>query len=66
MAGDVLAAPLLLAMGLDEWSMDAASLAKQKYRLTSLTRSESRLLLSKVLDMDTAEEARSAVGNFHL
>jgi phosphotransferase system enzyme I (PtsI) len=66
MAGDVMAAPLLLAMGLDEWSMDATSLAKQKYRLISLTRSESRLLLSKVLDMDTAEEVRLAVGNFHL
>ncbi|SDO23411.1 phosphotransferase system, enzyme I, PtsI [Paenibacillus sp. yr247] len=60
MAGDPLAAPLLLAMGLDEWSMDGASVAKQKFTLSSLTMPVSQALLVRVLNMDTAEEVRSA------
>jgi phosphotransferase system enzyme I (PtsI) len=61
MAGDPLAAPLLLAMELDEWSMDANSVARQKFTLSSLTKSESMPLLERVLDMDTPEEVRSAI-----
>jgi phosphotransferase system enzyme I (PtsI) len=65
MAGDPLAAPLLLAMGLDEWSMDASSLARQKFTLTSLTADRSQTLLEKVLDMDTAEEIRTAIQKYN-
>jgi phosphotransferase system enzyme I (PtsI) len=64
MAGDPLAAPLLLAMRLDEWSMDAASVTKQKFTLSSLTVGESQVLLEKVLDMDSAEDVRSALKDF--
>lgn len=56
-AGDPLAAPLLLAMELDEWSMDSASVARQKFALSSLTAGESWKLLTQVLDMDTAKKS---------
>ncbi|PZE21148.1 phosphoenolpyruvate--protein phosphotransferase [Paenibacillus xerothermodurans] len=65
MAGDPLAAPLLLAMGLDEWSMDAPSVARQKFRLSTLTVGESKLLLEKALDLDTAAEVRAAVKHWN-
>jgi phosphotransferase system enzyme I (PtsI) len=65
MAGDPLAAPLLLAMGLDEWSMDASSVTKQKFTLSSLTVGESQVLLKNVLDMDSAEDVRSALKDFY-
>ncbi|WP_159887401.1 phosphoenolpyruvate--protein phosphotransferase [Paenibacillus puerhi] len=64
MAGDPLAAPLLLAMELDEWSMDAASVPKQKYTLSRLTAAASEELLQRVLDMDTTQEVRQAVQAF--
>lgn len=64
MAGDPLAAPLLLAMGLDEWSMDAASLVKQKHALARLSLAECKELLAEIIDMDTADEVRSRMAAF--
>ncbi|SFF27952.1 phosphotransferase system, enzyme I, PtsI [Paenibacillus algorifonticola] len=65
MAGDPLAAPLLLGMELDEWSMDAASVTKQKFTLSRLNVQDSAKLLGDVLDLDTAEEIRQQVKAFH-
>ncbi|WP_141336139.1 phosphoenolpyruvate--protein phosphotransferase [Paenibacillus sp. tmac-D7] len=65
MAGDPLAAPLLLAMGLDEWSMDAASVAKQKFALSRLHAEECRALLERAIDSDTAAEVRGQAKDFY-
>ncbi|UUZ97633.1 phosphoenolpyruvate--protein phosphotransferase [Paenibacillus sp. P25] len=65
MAGDPLAAPVLLGMGLDEWSMDSASAARQKFTLASITVEEGKKLLAEVRDLDTAEEVRAVLKKFH-
>lgn len=64
MAGDPLAAPLLLGLGLDEWSMSAASLQKVKRIISQMDRESCTRLAERVLDMDTPEEVRQALQAF--
>lgn len=61
MAGDPLAAPLLLGLGLHEWSMAASSLSKVKKVITDLNRSDCAALAERILEMDTAAEVREAL-----
>ncbi|MFD0694471.1 phosphoenolpyruvate--protein phosphotransferase [Paenibacillus sp. GCM10027628] len=61
MAGDPLAAPLLLGLGLHEWSMAATSLSKVKKVITELNRSDCAALAERILEMDTAAEVREAL-----
>jgi phosphotransferase system enzyme I (PtsI) len=65
MAGDPLAAPLLLGLGLHEWSMAASSLSKIKKEITSLDRNECVALAERILEMDTAAEVRQALMAFN-
>ncbi|CAH0121738.1 MULTISPECIES: phosphoenolpyruvate--protein phosphotransferase [unclassified Paenibacillus] len=58
MAGDPLAAPLLLGLGLDEWSMDAGSIVKIKRTLSRLDSGECRALADRLLQEATTEEVR--------
>ncbi|WP_339265329.1 phosphoenolpyruvate--protein phosphotransferase [Paenibacillus sp. FSL K6-1330] len=65
MAGDPLAAPLLLGLGLDEWSMEAGGLSRMKERLASLDRQECRELAKRILGLDTPQAVRQALEKFH-
>ncbi|MFG1732054.1 phosphoenolpyruvate--protein phosphotransferase [Paenibacillus sp. 843] len=65
MAGDPLAAPLLLGLGLDEWSMEASGLSRMKERLANLDRQECRELAKRVLRLDTPQGVRQALEEFH-
>ncbi|KZE83986.1 phosphoenolpyruvate--protein phosphotransferase [Paenibacillus elgii] len=65
MAGDPLAAPLLVGLGLHEWSMSASSLSKVKKVIVHVNRSECAALAERVLALDTAAEVRQALEAFH-
>ena len=58
MAGDPLAAPLLLGLGLDEWSMDAGSMKKVKYAVSKLSKAECEKLVPAVMQAGTAADVR--------
>lgn len=55
-AADVRLIPLYLAMGLDEFSMNAGSILKAKKLITELRFSKSKQALNDVLKMKTAKE----------
>lgn len=64
MAGDPLAAPLLIGLGLHEWSMSPSALQKVKHAVTQLNRSECEALTTRVLELDTPQEVREALTAF--
>lgn len=64
MAGDPKAAPLLLALGLDELSMSAAAIRKVKQAISRLELASCRKLLADVLQLSTAGEIRAAVEQY--
>ncbi|MEK5641218.1 phosphoenolpyruvate--protein phosphotransferase [Paenibacillus rhizosphaerae] len=64
MAGDPLAAPLLLGLGLDEWSMEAGRLGVIKKELSALDREACRSLADSVLTLDTPHAVRQAIEEF--
>ncbi|MED3552388.1 phosphoenolpyruvate--protein phosphotransferase [Cytobacillus praedii] len=61
MAGDEIAIPLLLGLGLDEFSMSATSILKARSQLRTLNKKEMEKLAAKALKMGTAEEVVHAV-----
>lgn len=61
MAGDPGAAVLLLAMGFDVLSMNAASLLKVKSVLRSISLGVAKELLQQVMELDDAKNVRGAV-----
>ncbi len=66
MAGDELAAPVLLGLGLDEFSMSATSMLRARRMINGLSYAEMQKLADKALEMDTMEEVsdlvKSAIG----
>ncbi|WP_211747511.1 phosphoenolpyruvate--protein phosphotransferase [Paenibacillus sp. Marseille-Q4541] len=56
MAGDTTAIPLLLGLGLDEFSMSATSILPARSQLTKLSQAQMKELAAKALDMQTAEQ----------
>jgi len=64
MAGDPLAAPLLLGLGLDEWSMDAGSISRIKEVLSKLEQSKCESFAEEVLGLGTNEEVRQALQEY--
>lgn len=64
MAGDPLATPLLLGLGLDEWSMEPGRISRIKSVLSGLHRDRCEKLAEHVLGLSTAEEVRSALSEF--
>lgn len=61
MAGDEWAIPLLLGLGLDEFSMSATSILKARSQIRHLNRNEMEKLANAALQMKTAEEVVQAV-----
>lgn len=61
MAGEQLAAPLLLGLGLDEFSMSATSVLSQRKLIRSLSQAEMKELADKALNCCTMEEVVALV-----
>lgn len=61
MAGTPIALPILLGMGLDEFSMSASAVLPARAILSRLDRSKLAALAEAVLDMDDAEAVRTYV-----
>lgn len=56
MAGDETAIPLLLGLGLDEFSMSASSVLKARSLIRKLSKAEMEEMASKALQMSTVDE----------
>ncbi|WP_026692219.1 phosphoenolpyruvate--protein phosphotransferase [Peribacillus kribbensis] len=61
MAGDETAIPLLLGLGLDEFSMSATSILRARSLIRNLSQPEMEELANRVLSMSTADEVVQAV-----
>jgi phosphotransferase system enzyme I (PtsI) len=61
MAGDVSAAPILLGMGLDEFSMSASSISRVKKVIRSITYDKARKLSQIALSLNEPDEIRKLV-----
>ena len=63
MAGDTLAAPVLLGLGLDEFSMSASSILPARKMIRSLSKAEMEKLAEEALNKETMEEVVELVKN---
>lgn len=61
MAGEPYAVPLLLGMGLDEFSMSATQILKARKMVNGLSKEEASKLASEALSLSTAEEVLDLV-----
>jgi phosphotransferase system enzyme I (PtsI) len=61
MAGDEIAIPLLVGLGLDEFSMSATSILKTRAQILQLNKCEMVELANEALQMSTAEDVVQAV-----
>jgi len=61
MAGDDLAAPVLLGLGLDEFSMSATSILRARRMIDSLSYAEMQEMAKKAVEMDTMENVVALV-----
>ncbi|MEH7445082.1 phosphoenolpyruvate--protein phosphotransferase [Bacillus sp. JJ1122] len=61
MAGDETAIPILLGLGLDEFSMSASSILKARSLIKQLNKADMENLAASVLNMSTTEEVVEAV-----
>lgn len=61
MAGEAIAAPLLIGLGLDEFSMSATSILSQRKLIRSMKKSEMNELAAKALNCGTMEEVVALV-----
>ena len=57
MAGDELAIPLLVGLGLDEFSMSATSILRARSQIKTLSLTDMQELAAKALQMQTASQA---------
>lgn len=63
MAGDETAIPLLLGLGLDEFSMSATSILKARRQINGLSKNEMSELANRVINCATQEEVKDLVNN---
>ncbi|MGD6958077.1 phosphoenolpyruvate--protein phosphotransferase [Rossellomorea aquimaris] len=61
MAGDEIAVPILLGLGLDEFSMSATSILRARSQIRQLNRAEMKELAEQALQLDTNDAVISAV-----
>ncbi|MFB2435882.1 phosphoenolpyruvate--protein phosphotransferase [Staphylococcus aureus] len=64
MAGDEIAIPLLLGLGLDEFSMSATSILKARRQINGLSKNEMTELANRAVDCATQEEVIELVNNY--
>lgn len=63
MAGDPIAIPILLAFGLDEFSMSASSILPARSQIIQLSKEETSKAKKEILEMGTTEEVVEFVKN---
>lgn len=63
MAGEELAVPILLGLGLDEFSMSASSILKTRSMIRSLSKSEMEKHTEHILSLATAEDVKDYVSH---
>ena len=63
MAGDETAIPLLLGLGLDEFSMSATSILKARRQIIGLSKNEMSELANRAINCATQEEVKDLVNN---
>lgn len=61
MAGDAIAIPLLLGLGLDEFSMSATSILPARTQITKLSKADMQELSQQALTLSTADEVEELV-----
>jgi len=61
MAGDQIAAPILLGLGLDEFSMSASSILQTRYLFSKLNYKEMKEMAETVLNFGTNDEVKNYV-----
>lgn len=66
MAGDKWAIPILLGLGLDEFSMSATSILPARSQISRLSRQETNSHIESILNMETAEEVKKYVEEMFL
>lgn len=66
MAGDKLAIPLLLGMGLDAFSMSATSILRARSIINNLDFASAKVLANQALNLGTSEEVQDLVKDFLL
>ncbi|MDR7244780.1 phosphoenolpyruvate--protein phosphotransferase [Priestia megaterium] len=67
MAGDEIAIPILLGLGLDEFSMSATSILKARSQIRQLSKADIEPHLDKILSMSSTEEVIEFVkSTFHI
>ena len=64
MAGDEVAIPLLLGLGLDEFSMSATSILKARRQIANLSKNEMNELSNRAIDCATADEVQTLVKQY--
>ncbi|MCY1569525.1 phosphoenolpyruvate--protein phosphotransferase [Staphylococcus pettenkoferi] len=64
MAGDANAIPVLLGLGLDEFSMSATSVLKARRQIKGLSQNEMRELANRALDCVSADEVEDLVQSY--
>ena len=64
MAGDQTAVPLLLGLGLDEYSMSATSILKTRSFIKNLSTEKMKELADKALDCETEQEVQALVKEY--
>ncbi|HDI0140708.1 TPA: phosphoenolpyruvate--protein phosphotransferase [Staphylococcus aureus] len=64
MAGDETAIPLLLGLGLEEFSMSATSILKARRQINGLSKNEMTELANRAVDCATQEEVIELVNNY--
>ena len=61
MAGDEIAIPILIGLGLDEFSMSATSILPARSQILKLNKEELKEAAKQVLAMGTAEEVKTYI-----
>lgn len=61
MAGDELAIPLLLGLGLDEFSMSATSVLPARSQISQITKAQAQTIAEQALTLNTADEVKQLV-----
>jgi phosphocarrier protein FPr len=64
MAGDTLATPLLVGLGIDELSMNPPSIPAVKKTITQMTLREAEGMAAQALGLDSADKVRELVSDF--
>lgn len=65
MAGDKNAIPLLVGMGLDEFSMSATSVLAARRQISNIDRKDAEELANKALTMHTQDDVKKLVEAFN-